>query len=68
MYGFIVLCEISKVLFQISHKIFNPYTVEYAFYDVLQIWRLLICCSYDILSISETGPRGDTYHKSFYDA
>ena len=28
--------------FEISHKILNPYTANYAFYDVLKIWRLMI--------------------------
>ena len=31
MYGFIILCEIPKVPFEISHKILNPYTAKYAF-------------------------------------
>ena len=42
VYGFKILCEISKVPFEISHKILNPYTAKYAFYDVLKIWRLTI--------------------------
>ena len=56
MYGFKILCEISKVPFEISHNILNPYTAKYAFYEVLKIWRLMISKSYDILSLSETGP------------
>ena len=56
MYGFKILCEISKVPFEISHKMLNPYTTKYAFYEVLKIWRLMISQSYDILSLSETGP------------
>ena len=51
MYGFKILCEISMVLLEISPKILNPYTAKCA---VLKIWRHL---SYDILSLSETGPR-----------
>ena len=31
VYGFIILCEILKDTFEISHKIFNPYTAKYAF-------------------------------------
>ena len=54
MYGFNILCEISKVPYEISHKILNPYTAKYAFYEVVKIWRLM---SYDILSNCETGPR-----------
>ena len=42
VYGFKILCEISKVSFEISDKIFNPYTVKYAFDEVLKIWRLKI--------------------------
>ena len=41
MYGFQILCEISKVF---SHALLNPYTAKYAFYDVLK--KLTI---YDIL-------------------
>ena len=42
MYGLRILCEISKVPFEISHKIFNPYTANYAFYEVLKSWWLKI--------------------------
>ena len=56
MYGFQTLCEISKVPFEISHKILNPYTAKYAFNQVLTIWRLMISYSYGILSLSEMGP------------
>ena len=42
VYGLKFLFEISKVPFEISHKIFNPYPVKYAFYEVLKIWRLTI--------------------------
>ena len=42
LYGFTILCEISMVPFEISHKILNPYTVRYAYYGVLKIWRLMI--------------------------
>ena len=57
MYGFKILCEISKVPFEISHKILNPYTAKYAFYrllfffviyDILELWRH---------KLSETAPR-----------
>ena len=34
--------EDSKKNFEISHKILNPYTAKYAFYEVLKIWRLMI--------------------------
>ena len=37
VYGFKILCEISKVPFEISHKILIPYTVKYAFYEVLKL-------------------------------
>ena len=57
MCEFKILCEISKVPFEISRKILNPYTAKYAFYEVLKIWRLTIYQSYDILSLSETGLR-----------
>ena len=57
MYWFKILCEISKVPFEISHKILNPYTAKYEFYEVLKTWRLMISYSYDILSVNETDPR-----------
>ena len=56
MYEFTILCEISKVPFEISHTILNPHTAKYALYEVLKIWSLMISLSYDILSLSETGP------------
>ena len=42
MYGFKILCEIWKGTFEISHKILNPYTTKYAFYEVSKIWRVII--------------------------
>ena len=42
MYRFKILCEISKVPFEISHKILNLYTAKYAFYEDFNIWRLMI--------------------------
>ena len=48
MYGFKILGEISKGTFEISHKILNQYTAEYAFYcllflrvsyDIFELWR-----------------------------
>ena len=50
MYGFKILCEISKVPFEISHKNLNQYSVKYALYQVLKIWYL------KVLSLSETDP------------
>ena len=32
MYGFEMLCEISKGTFEISHKLLNPYIEKYALY------------------------------------
>ena len=37
-----ILCEISKVSFEISHKILNPYTAKYVFYEVLKVFRIMI--------------------------
>ena len=34
--------QISKVPFEISHKILNPYTTKYASYQMLKSWRLVI--------------------------
>ena len=36
MYGFKILCEISKMPFGISHKILNLLTN----YDILELWQL----------------------------
>ena len=46
VYGFKILIEISKVPFEISHKILEPYTAKYAFYEVLKILT-----TYDILEL-----------------
>ena len=56
MYVFNILCEISKLPFEISHKILNPYTAKYAFYKVLKFDELWYLKRYDILSLNETGP------------
>ena len=45
MYGFKILYEISKVPFEVSHKIVNPYTVCYVFHEVLKfddLWYLRV--------------------------
>ena len=42
VYGFKILCDISKDTFEISRKIFNPYTAKYAFYEMLKIWWIMI--------------------------
>ena len=42
VYGFKIWCEISKVPFEISHQILNPYTAQFAFYKVLNVWRFMI--------------------------
>ena len=41
MYGFKILCEISKVPFEISHKILKPYTVFNfcVWVDIIELWR-----------------------------
>ena len=56
MYGFKIFCEISKLSFEISHKMLNPYTAKYKFHKVLKIWRFMISGNYDILNLSEMGP------------
>ena len=58
MYGFKILCKISKGTFEISCKILDPYTAKYVFYCLL-----FLLVSYDIFELwryqpfSETGPR-----------
>ena len=48
VYGFQILCEISKGTFEISQKILKPYTAKYTFYcflflrvsyDIFELWR-----------------------------
>ena len=41
--------EISNVPFEISHKILNPFTAKYVFYEGVNILT-----NYDILSLSDT--------------
>ena len=57
MYGFKILCAISKCTLEISHKVLNPYTAKYALYCFL---FLLVCVTTslncDVMSLSETGP------------
>ena len=36
MYGLDILCGISKVPFEIPHKISNPYIERYNFYAILK--------------------------------
>ena len=57
MYGFKILCEISKGTFEISHKILNPYTATYAFhcFSFFCVW-VTTSFNCDIISLSETGP------------
>ena len=66
MYGFKILCEISKVPFEISHKMVNPYPTKYAFFEVFRILQFMICYSYDSLSISETGSRDAKMSRVYY--
>ena len=56
MYGFKILCEISKVPFEISHTILNPYTAKYAFYCLLFLRVLTTSLNCDVIRVSETGP------------
>ena len=42
MYGLKILCEISKVPFEIPYKILNPYAAKYAFYEALKILKFMI--------------------------
>ena len=54
---FKILCEISKVPFEISRKILNSYTAKLQHFT--ECWknsRHTISSSYDIWSLSETGP------------
>ena len=41
MYGQDILCGISKVPFEIPHKISYPYIERYVFYTTLKFWELL---------------------------
>ena len=46
VYGFKIMCEISKDTFEISHKILNPYTAKYTFHGLL-----VLRVSYDIFEL-----------------
>ena len=54
MYEFQILCETSKGTFDISHKIWNPYTTKNAFY-----WLLFLCVAYDIFELWRHKPSWD---------
>ena len=43
MYGFKILCEISKVPFEISHKIWTHTLLNVYNMGVLKIWQIMIC-------------------------
>ena len=43
--------------FEISLKSVNPHTAKSAFYEVFKVWWIKISQSYDILSLTDTGPR-----------
>ena len=43
MYALKILCEASKVPFEISRQMFKPHIAKYAFYEVLKFdesWHL----------------------------
>ena len=46
VYGLKILCEISNVPFEISHKILNPYTAKYAL-----CWLVILCVICDIFEL-----------------
>ena len=54
MDGFKILCEISKGIFEISQKKFDPYTAKYVFH-----WFLFFCVIRYIFEF--------WYHKSWWD-
>ena len=54
MYGFKILCEISKVPFEISHNILKSNTAKYAFYKVLKFLTI-----YDIIELWHHWPLGN---------
>ena len=41
MYGYDILCGISKAPFEIPHKISYPYIERYEFYTTLKFYKLL---------------------------
>ena len=57
VYGFKILCEISKGTFDISHKLWT-HTPQYVHFTVLYfcVW-VTISLNCDVISLSETGPR-----------
>ena len=55
MYGFIILCEISKGTFETSHKTLNPYTALHLIDFYFCTW-FTISLHCDVICPSETGP------------
>ena len=54
VYGFKILCEISKGTFEISHKILNPPIAKYVFYCLVFLrvsYNILNCV---VISLNET--------------
>ena len=54
MYGFKILCEISKGTFEISHKISNTYIAKYAFY-----WLIFLFVIYEFFELWRYMPKWD---------
>ena len=54
MYGIKILCEISKGIFEISHKILNPHPTKYAFNWLYFCVCFTISLNRDIKDLSET--------------
>ena len=52
VYGFNILCKISKSTFEIL----NPYTAKYAFYCPVLLVSVTVSLNCDVISLSETGP------------
>ena len=57
MYGFKILCEISKGNIEILRKMLNPYTIKHTLYCFLFVCVITISLNCDVISLSETRPR-----------
>ena len=58
VYGFKILCEISKGTFAIWPKTLNPYSTKYAFY-----WLLFLYVIYNSIRFSETGLKASIHQE-----
>ena len=57
--------NLKDTLWNLTHHFEPMVSAKYTFYEVLNVWRIMICFSYDILSLSETDPWSDYVNSCF---